>query len=252
MIDYDFGTKIFILYPNTFIRNEIVIPLIDREYEIYLFEDHNLISKINRRFKNAILFINIDQKLTASQWEKLIVTNRDIKIGVLTYNDNQNMEMKYTKMLKVPCGYTALRQRPDEIVGKIAGILDSYNAKENRKFIRTRFENTENLISFVFSENKKTGYIYDLSSVGMTIIFNKAFKIEKHKVINDIQLNIKESIITISAVFLGIRKLDDGKVLYVFIFDKSVKKMIRSRLRLLINRVNQNRMLSTFQVYSCV
>ena len=59
MTDQNCGKKIFILYPNSFISSEIIIPMIDKEYEIYTINDHKLIHLINNMFPESILFINI-------------------------------------------------------------------------------------------------------------------------------------------------------------------------------------------------
>lgn len=243
MTEQDFRKKIFFIYPNSFIRNEIIFPLIDREYEIYVIDDHKLISCINSEYSNSLIFLNIDEKLTPAQWEKLIRANLDLHIGVMTYNENTNTELKYRSFLQVSCGYNSLRKRPEELLSNIINTLKNFNVKEKRKFIRIRFRDSENRFETNFGGQKRTGYVHDLSSVGMTLLFDKPFKIEKNSRLNDISLYIYESVIQASGIFMGAQRHEKGGLLYVIIFDNNMKESSRSRIRLIINRNMQKNLI---------
>ncbi|MEA1911787.1 MAG: PilZ domain-containing protein, partial [Spirochaetota bacterium] len=63
MSESDNGKKIFFLYPQSVIQDELISFLLRNEYEVYFLNDHVKATKLFKRFSNSICFINIDDGL---------------------------------------------------------------------------------------------------------------------------------------------------------------------------------------------
>ena len=63
MISTDSGRKIFFVYPHSVVQNKLIHELINREYEVYLINNHNKIKSICQQYIDPIIFINIDSTL---------------------------------------------------------------------------------------------------------------------------------------------------------------------------------------------
>ncbi|MBI9100721.1 MAG: hypothetical protein JEY91_19775 [Spirochaetaceae bacterium] len=244
MSEHHYRKKIFFIYPNSYIRNEIIFPLIDLEYETYVIEDHKLIPIIQNNYSGSLLLINIDEKLTPQQWEKQILSTPDLEIGVMTYNENKNTELKYKSLYKISCGYNVLRKRPELLLENLIKTLDSFTVNEKRMFIRTRFKDMAANFELHHTGQRRTGFIHDISSIGMTLVFKKPLKIEKNSLLKDISLYIHESVIVASGIFMGASRNENDSIVYVILFDKTMKESSRSRIRLVINRDLQKKLIN--------
>lgn len=248
MTELDYGKKIFFICPNSFIINEIIFPLIDQEFETYIIEDHKLISLIDCNYPGSILFINIDEKLTSSQWESLILSFPRLNFGILTYNKNKNTELKYKTMLSIPCGYNSLRERPENLLKNITNSLNSFETIEKRKCIRISFTNKENLFKLSIRGIEQTGYIRDISSKGVTLVLKKPLKIAEKRLLSDISLYIHDSIVIASGIFIGAMRNEENELIYIIIFDNTMKKSSKSRIKRIINRTLQKEMIADFKI----
>lgn len=67
------GKKVFFLYPHSVIQKDLVQLIAHYEYEVYLVNDHMKLKKLLREIGEAIVFINIDERLSTDEWEEYIV-----------------------------------------------------------------------------------------------------------------------------------------------------------------------------------
>ncbi len=217
--------KVFFLYPHNMIQNEIIIEIIKNEYEAYILNDHIKTIKILKKYPNSILFINIDTNLKEAEWIKYIRSimespeTKEIKIGILSFIENNALEEKYLMELLVPCGFIKLNLGIEKCKNIILKALEANEAKGRRKHIRIECRN-KSLASFNMNIDNKffSGEIDYISSVGMAIIFDEQdLKLVKNTKLNDIQLRLKGSICTVSGIIFGNRKIE-GKIIYVIMF----------------------------------
>ncbi len=135
------GRKVFFLYPHSVIQNDMFRILIKNEYEVYSIDDHIKMKELSIRFPESILFINIDDKLNENEWESYIKdilsdTQKISRIGILTYNKDQNLAKKYLMEMMVPCGFICLSLSLEQSAATILKTLMVNEAKGRRKFLR--------------------------------------------------------------------------------------------------------------------
>ena len=240
-----YGNKVFFLYPHSVIQNEMIIELIRNEYEIYIISDHEKIIPILRKYKDSILFINIDTILQEDEWEKYIkeiMQNNEIegtKIGILTYNNDKALAEKYLMEILVPCGFIKLSLGIAASTNIIIKVLDANEVKGRRKYVRANCMNMS-MTSFnaKIGEKYYTGKIMNISSAGMSCAFDENVDIELKTFIPDIQLKLKGVICKISGVIGGIRRSENTT--YVILFDKKKSKETRFKISHFVFKCLQN------------
>ena len=103
------GRKIFFLYPTGSIQNQVVAELAQQEYEVYVARDHMRLLRALKKYEDAIIFINLDDKMPEPEWEKVVVTVQNtqpkVDIGVFTGSTDEELKNKYIDKLKIRCGY---------------------------------------------------------------------------------------------------------------------------------------------------
>ena len=105
------GRKVFLLYPHSVIQDDLIYTLVQSEYEVYRLKDHNRALRILEKFPDSILFINIDERLDESEWEEYIrgiarnPALDSIRIGILSYNNNEELKKKYLMDIGITCGF---------------------------------------------------------------------------------------------------------------------------------------------------
>lgn len=242
------GKKVFFVYPHSVIQNQLIQDLIDREYEVYFINDHSKIESICEYYTSPIIFINIDEGLEEAQWEKLTrsIMSSDATghamIGVLTYNENKLLAQKYLMDIMVPCGFIKLKLGLYDSTEIIIKTLDANEVKGKRKYVRACCNRDEATLNISYRGSHVSGQIVDVSSVGMAVKFEKKMKLEKNTYLKDIQLKLRGILLRVSAVVIGHRLIEDDQVIYVLLFDQSVNKQIKSKLRSYINRSLQHEM----------
>lgn len=243
----DVGKKVFFLYPHSVIQKELVETIIDREYEVYLVYDHNKLDSINRIYRDSIVFINIDEGIPEDQWEKRIRAlsddspNNHLKIGILTYNEDQSLAQKYLMDIMVSCGFIRLKLGLNESIEIILKTLEANEAKGRRKYVRARPQPED--ASFNYKDiagELYTGQIMDISSVGMAVTFDSDIAPQKNSLLRDIQIKIKGARIKVNGVVIGSRDVEKSKTIFVLLFDSTAIHEVKQKLRYHIHKLLQD------------
>ncbi len=241
------GKKVFFINPHSVIQDELIDTIVDDEYEVYMINDYKKINDIKNIYNNSIVYINIDAGLSEAEWEKLIrfysddSLKKNIKIGILTYNEDQKLAHKYLMDILVPCGFIRLKLGLKESINIVKQTLEANEAKGKRKFVRASPQPDDG--SFNWKNKDGTlmfGHINDISSVGMAITFDEEKDIEKNSILKDIQIKLKGTLIMVSGVVIGFRKEEESKTIYVLIFDRTLSRNMKKRLRMSIHKLLQD------------
>jgi DNA-binding response OmpR family regulator len=225
-----YETKIFFLYPQDILQNQLIREIVANEYAAYIIKDHEKVKKILKRYPNSILFVNIDAVLSDQQWEdyiKEIQTNPDFldtRIGILSHYNDIKKEEYYLMELLVPCGFVKLKTGLDESLNIILKTLDAIEARGKRKFVRVRTLDDKNVSGNIrINSNLYKCFINDISSIGMAFGFEQSEEIylREGATLDDIQLLLKGNICHISGKVTNIRDVN-GKKIYVAAFDKDI------------------------------
>jgi hypothetical protein len=85
------------------------------------------------------------------------------------------------------------------------------------------------------------GIIKDISSVGISCTFQKDPELEKNALCKDMQLKLQTAILKTEGIVFGSRT--DGLLkIYVFLFTQRVAPEVRSRIRVFVRQILQERM----------
>jgi len=217
------GRKIFLLYPHSVIRDEMLDWLIMAGYETYTVVNEKRALKLLAKFPASIMFINIDEGLKENEWEAYIrgiLDNPDTKnslLGIMSYNQDRDLMKKYLIELALPCGYILLKHGFEESKQIILGALEANETHGRRKYIRADCEDDRNaVINFKDDNGILHGKILDISSIGITARFDINVNLPPNSFIRNVQLKLHGGILMTDIIVMGQRK--DDKSVYIMIY----------------------------------
>lgn len=229
------GRKVFFLYPHSVFNEALFLEILDNEYELYVIKSHEAAWKIAETFPGCIFFINIDEEFPEKEWEawvrKLLAdTARALtRIGILTYNADQDLAKRYLMDIGVPCGFIHLKQGLAESKRIILKTLEANEAKGRRRYVRARCMDPQKAVFNVKHEGRIiNGVIHDISAAGMTFRFEKPLILKSKAHLDDIQLKLKGVLCRISGIFVG--EIREGTPRYLLMFDQPMPGDSKERI----------------------
>jgi len=203
------GKKIFLLYPHSVIRDEMLDVLIMAGFETYVVMDPERARKLLIMFPYSIMFINIDEGLKELEWEKYIrgimydPKTTSTSLGIMSYNQDTDLMKKYLMDYAVPCGYIQLKLGLQESTKIILSALEANEARGRRKCIRAECEDDINAtVNYKINSSVYRGKILDISSAGIAAKFDKPAEIPNNSVIHAVQLRFRGGIVMVDMIFL--------------------------------------------------
>ena len=221
MEQYTLGKKIFILYPHSVIQDELLDLLIMSGFESYVLHDHKRALKLLEKFSDSIMFINIDEGINEKEWEVYIksiqenVKTKNCRLGILSYNTDQQLMQKYLMDISVPCGYIQLKLGVKESTKIMLNVLEANEARGQRKYIRafcsddlTATVNVKSSSGFYY------GKILDISAAGIAAKFDKFDDLPANTKLKEVQLKLRGGLVLTDAILIGRR--DDNVCIFLF------------------------------------
>jgi hypothetical protein len=241
--------KVFFLNISLFFQNEIGNGLIHQEFEIYYTTEYTSLRRALKAYPESIVFVNLDSLLPEKEWEtwiRRILADPDTattKFGVLVDIYNEQLEKKYTEILKLPCGYTVVsKSDPQKTFRLLNGQLVAAEARGRRKYVRAASENdTQMTINIPHDGFYLKGIIKDISSVGISCVFQRDPELEKNALCKDMQIKLQTAILKTEGIVFGSRP-DGLQKIYVFLFTQRVDPEVRVRIRIFVQQILQERM----------
>jgi len=231
------GRKIFFLYPTGSIINQIVAELGQMEYEAYIARDHSKLLRALKKYEDSIVYINLDDKMPETEWEKWILTIRStqpqVDIGVFTGNNDEELKTKYIEKLKVNCGYFALKQDMHKAPEQLIEVLDKMDVKGRRKYLRASAEPDSNTtMNMPFNGGFVNGVLRDISVVGFSCVFETDPNLAKNSLHKGIQIRLQSTLLNTDAVVFGSRTdPETNEKIYVMIFTQRVETESKAKIR---------------------
>jgi hypothetical protein len=218
------GKKIFLLYPHSVIRDEMLDILIMAGYETYTIQDEKRARKLLEKFPDSIMFINIDEGLKETEWEAYIrgimegPKTRDSRLGIMSYNQDRDLMEKYLMGLAVPCGYIQLKLGLQESTRIILNALEANEARGRRKFIRADcHEDIYATMNYKGEEATYQGKIMDISSAGIAAKLDRFEDLPPNSLLREVQLKLRGGLILVDMILIGRRR--DNPLIYILLFD---------------------------------
>jgi hypothetical protein len=242
------GKKIFFLHPSVVVLNGIVQELIQQEFEVYVVRDHAALQRILKQFPDSIVLVDIDEGINERDWElwiRGVMGNRDtreVKIGVLSGNNNEELQKKYLEDVKVACGYTVLKKSLDVSLRQILEILKTADAKGRRKYLRATIEEgSPATVNMPYNSVFINGLIKDISTVGFSAVFEGDPELAKNSLFQDVQLKLQSMLLKTEGIVFGSR-MDQLTKIYVILFTQRIDPSVRTRIRKYIQQTFQTKM----------
>jgi len=218
------GKKIFLLYPHSVIKEEMLDILIMNGFETYTLHDHKRAKKLFEIFPDSIAFINIDEGMQEKEWEAYIrdlmqnPKTKNFRIGILSYNQDKDLMQKYLMDISVPCGYIQLKLGVQASTKIIINALEVNEARGRRKYLRANCEDDSTAaMNFKHDNQLCQGKIIDISAVGIAARITCAKALVVKSVIKEIQFRLRGTLIMTDMIFIG--TCSDRKDVCIFLFD---------------------------------
>ena len=223
------GKKIFILYPHSVIQDELLDILIMAGFESYILYDHKRALKLLEMFPDSIMFINIDDGMNEKEWESYIMgimenpKTKECRLGILSYNTDQQLMQKYLMEIAVPCGYIQLKLGVRESTKIMLGALEANEARGRRRSIRADCGDDLNAtLNYRGDSGFYHGKIMDISSAGVTARMDRFDTVPLNTVLRGVQLKLRGGLFYSDMIFMGKRK--DSKNIYIMLFDPKIQQ----------------------------
>ncbi|MDR2716444.1 MAG: PilZ domain-containing protein [Treponema sp.] len=242
------GRKIFFLYPNAAVQNKIVTELAQQEYEVYIAKNKDKLKKVLRKYPDSIVFIDINEHMPEKEWDIWITglmdaaDTKNISIGIVTANDDEQIKNKYLTVIKVACGYTVLKFDLEKATTHIVTILQDINAKGRRKYLRATTEmETNTTINLPVNGNFINGQIRDVSVVGISCTLEGSPSITKNAILKNIQIKLQTNLLKVEGIVFGSRT-EGVDTVYVILFTQRIDPEVRIKIRKYIQQNLQSKM----------
>jgi len=217
------GKKIFLLYPHSVIRDEMLDLLIMAGYETYTLFDEKKAKKLLVKFPGSIMFINIDEGLKEKEWENYIreiqenPQTKESRLGIMSYNQDKDLMKKYLMDLAIPCGYVQLKLGLQESTKIILGALEATEARGRRKYIRADCHDDINAtLNYKGASSIYHGKIMDISSAGVAAKFDKFEDMPPNSLLKDVQLKLRGGLVMADMILMGQRH--DNKFINIMLY----------------------------------
>jgi len=243
------GKKVFFLYPTISVQNRIITELVQQEYEVYIAKDKDKLKRVLSKYPDSIVFIDINEQMSEGEWDIWITgvmeapDTKNVSIGVITANDDEQIMRKFLLALKVPCGYTVVSHDIERTVTQIMAILQTANAKGRRKYIRAIMERgeTSTTINLPVNGNFVNGTINDISVVGISCTLEGNPEIPKNTLFKNIQIRLQTNLLKVEGILFGSRE-EGMNTIYVILFTQRIDPDVRTKIRTYIQHTLQQKM----------
>ena len=218
------GKKIFLLYPHSVIRDDMLDFLIMEGFETYTLADEKQAVKLLIKFPGSIMFINIDEGLREKEWEAYIRSiqqspkTKDCRLGIMSYNQDRELMRKYLMDIAIPCGYIQLKLGFHESTKIIISALEANEARGRRKCLRADcHEDLSASLNFKAATGEMYhGKLLDISSSGVAVKFDKYVDLPANSLLHNVQLRLRGGLVMTDMIFMGQRKGDNHTYIMLF------------------------------------
>ncbi len=239
------GRKIFCInLPQKYAQSLIPI-FVHEEYEAYALDGPDSLPFVLEQHPRSVLFLYTDSLTEdTGPWQEFFSTENERLTGkdfqwVFTYPGREATVFLGRPALGLIEGVNS------SVKEFIIAKLESLHARGQRRYVR--FGGTDDInVAFTFSVkgNNYEGFVYDISSAGMSCAFGKETCLDLNTFIDKITLTLGGTTYTITGKILLQRWLDNEKRLFVVMFDRRMPPGIREVLQYFIHSSLQAKMLA--------
>lgn len=239
-----FGRKVFFLNLSQILKDIIINPLRELEYEVFTISDYKSAKNILRKYPDSILFVNIDihenNKLSTNQWFNFLhsLQNdpelKNIFSGVITKRMTTSEQNFFMLNLQIPAGLISIRNGNDDLLESLINVLDLNGAKGRRQYVRSRCQDTTNAyIKCLVGTTPMNLKINDISSVGISCYLpnEQTSLFQPNYLIRDIDILLNRDNSKCDAVVLTTKPFKDDLSLIVLLLVKGTPRSVKNSIR---------------------
>ena len=216
--------------------------LVSAQIEAAIIKDHERIDTIVRRYPKAILYFDIESHLREPDWERLIRNllsrygEAGIDVGIVSYNDDPELAQKYLMEVGTRAGYIQLKLGFEQSARIMLKALEAAEARGSRKFVRVRVPAGKGQINVRQFGRTYDGDLVDISIAGLAFRTDGPF--EKGDYVQDMQLKLWGTLVTVSGKIFGSRETPQGTI-QVIMFDSTITSTARGKIMGFLRKVMQ-------------
>jgi hypothetical protein len=232
--------KIFFLFPQKLIFEDIIEKLVSLENESFVLNNHVEFRDALRIFnKNTIAFINIDSLLSEKEWIDYVRTLRDdphfsrIKIGILSFNPDARLMNIYKNDLHIECGYHLLSTKNQKFETDVLQIVEKYSKGKRNPLLRLDFEKNEPVDVKIKSNGQTiSGDVNTLTSAAMSLTVENESLLKKGMRLDQILVTYNNHSAKVAGVVIGNSQSDKRQ--FIIKFDQLYNEIHQNPLRKII------------------
>jgi len=229
------GKKIFILYPDSFLREEIFHGSLRNQFQIYFIFDYEKIRSLVEYYPGSIICLNrVDNDL---DW---LVDELKGELSDLPEEDYPKIAV--LSDLAMPeggfcCRNVDCRRPPDEVKTELQQMFIDWGGKGRRNFVRYGGNGESVAVIRTASDGQDlSGTVHDISASGLSCSFNVDASIPISSEEIQIKLDLGEITLDLSAIKILERDFNE-QTIHVLQFDR---KMPESRLDALYRFIHRS------------
>jgi len=243
------GRKIFFLSPTVVVQSRIISELVQQEFEVYISKNKDKLKKVLAKYPDSIVLVDINEVMPENEWDIWITglmeapDTKNVSVGIITPNDDEQIKRKYLQAIKVACSYTVLGYDLEKTIAQIITVLQAAGAKGRRKYIRAIIDRGETNATVNMPLNGAfiNGQIRDISVVGISCTLDGNPAISKNTLCKDIQLRLQTNLLKVEGIFFGSR-VENGETIYVILFTQRINPDVRTKIRKYIQHNLQSKL----------
>lgn len=215
------GKKIFLLYPDSFLREEIFHGSLRNQFEIYFIFDYEKIKPLIEYYPRSIICIN----LVENDLDWLIEELKE-ELSEISEQDYPQMAVLSDRNISDPersCRAVDCRKTPDEIKLGLQHLFEEWGGKGRRNFVRYGgLGESVAVIKAVWNGMEFSGTVHDISASGLSCSFSEDAFIPISS--DELKIHLKLSDITLSLSANKILERDfNEQAIHVLQFDKGME-----------------------------
>ena len=243
-----FGRKIFFICATFTLNTNIILRLMEQEYEIYKIDEPRQLKNLLELNPQSIVYFNVDTHFSPQVWFNFISSfehnPKFEKCDFGVFSTKGTGKFLYGNALKLSAGAFTIDKNFGEIMGLLLQKLELLKAKGMRKFVRLICADNKSAEAYFISGNMmfKMNFI-DISSIGVGLIVPMKYAgfIKINSVIQGLTLVLGNKQLKANAKVHTIKAVSSG-ILAALIFTPDTPGNFRNYVRTYICEELQKKM----------
>ena len=216
------GKKIFVLYPDSFLREKVFHGSLRNQFQIYYIFDYEKIRLLADYYPGCIICINLVNNDLDWLVDDIIEGLEGIseenypKIALLTDREPPSAAAS--------CPLVDFRKNPEEIIEDIKKLFSDFGGRGRRNFVRYGgYGESVATIRVRTDGDFATGTVHDISASGLSCSFQENIELNASSGDIEIRLDLAGTGLTLKATKILERAMD-GRLIHILQFERNMSE----------------------------